>query len=165
MAFYVCVLPPLVTWHQILRLAHVVGAVAWVGSGIGLLALGKSMVAAADHAGLSSIIRRGESLGPRVFIPASIVTIGTGIAMVFGQPAFRFTDLWILLGIAGIVLSGVVQGMITGPAARQYEELAARTGVDEQALDGPADRYLRGGVLDVAVLLAVVAVMVLRPGS
>ncbi len=153
------------SWHEVLRFAHLVGAIAWVGSAIGLTALSSGMLAKRDYRGILTVARGSESLGAMVFIPAALLTVGSGVAMVATQPGFRFTDLWILLGIAGIVGSGMVEGLISTPATKQVEAVASQHGDASPALETPARRLTRGGLLDAAVLLAVVAVMVLRPGG
>ncbi len=151
--------------HQILRFVHLVGAIGWVGSAIALLALGRAQLASGDYSGMWSVVRRSEALGKMVFIPAAILTVGSGIAMVASQPAFRFTDLWILLGIAGIVVSGVVQATFAGPAVKQIEVLAEEHGTDSVELAHPARRLNLAAALDTGLLLLVVAAMVFRPGA
>lgn len=153
------------TSHQIFRFVHLIGAIGWVGSAIALLALGRAQLAAGDYRGISSVIRRSDALGKLVFIPAAILTVGSGIAMVATQPVFRFSDLWILLGIAGIVLSGVVQAVFAGPAVKQFDALADEHGPEAVELALPARRLNLAAALDTSLLLLVVAAMVFRPGA
>jgi hypothetical protein len=153
------------TTHQVLRLVHLIGAIGWVGSGIGLLALGRAQLAAGDLRGMWSFVRSSDALGRQVFMPAGILTVGSGIAMVATQSAFGFTDLWILLGIAGIVASGVIQMTMAAPSERQFNALAEEHGTEAVELIHPARRMSRAASFDVALLLLVVGVMVFRPGA
>jgi hypothetical protein len=153
------------TSYQIFRFVHLMGAIGWAGSAIAFLALGRAQLAAGDYQGISSVIRRSEALGKLVFIPAGLLTVGSGIAMVATQPAIRFTDLWILLGIAGIVLSGVVQAVFAGPSVKQFDALAEEHGTDAVELRDPAGRMNLAAALDTGLLLLVVGVMVFRPGA
>lgn len=137
--------------RDVLRFLHILGAVGWVGSAFGLHMLGRLMVRSGSD--LRGFIRHGEALGKRIFVPTGLLTVASGIWLVLSG-SMRFTDLWIVLGIAGVVLSGVVQSVVAGPAERQLAESDG---------EAPIGRWLLGGVLDVVVLAAVVAVMVLRP--
>jgi hypothetical protein len=152
------------TGYQFLRFLHVLGAIGWVGAAMAFLALGRAQVAAGDYRGMWSVVRRSDAIGKLIFIPAGLLTVGSGIAMVATQPAFRFTDLWILLGIAGIVLSGVVQGVIAAPSVKNFETLAEEHGTDGTELHQPASRMNMAAALDTGLLLLVVGVMVFRPG-
>lgn len=139
--------------REVLRFLHILGAVGWVGSAFALHVLGRIMVRSGSD--LRPLIRHGEAFGTRIFVPTALLTIASGIGLVLSG-SVRFSDLWILLGIGGVVLSGVVQAVVSGPAERQLADNVS---------DPAVRRWLRGGVLDVATLVAVVAVMVLRPGA
>lgn len=138
--------------HEALRLAHILGAIGWVGSAFALHMVGRVM--ARSHADVGVLIRHGQAFAVRIFPPAGLLTIVSGVALVMSGPA-RFTDLWVMLGIGGVVVSSGVQAGITGPAERQLADTVTSSSLR---------RWLRGGLLDSSVLVAVVAVMVVRPG-
>ena len=150
------------TRYELLRLLHIVGAIAWVGGGLGLLVLHRQLARVRDHATLAAIARQSQALGNRLFVPAALATVGFGIAMVVTEDAFRFGDLWILIGFGGIVASGVAQSVVAAPAGKRFLALIADGG-DETELSGTVRRMTLGDVLDVGLLLVVVAAMVLKP--
>lgn len=147
--------------HEIFKFLHVFGAVAWVGSGIGLSVLGWRLRRAGDLTSLTAIYRRAEDLGKLLFAPAALLTLAFGVAMVATTAAIGFGDLWILIGFSGIVLSGVAENAIAGPANKRF--LAAMDAGDTARADRHAGRALLGNYLDVAVLIVVVWAMVARP--
>lgn len=59
----------------------VAGAIAWIGGG-GSPGVQLPLIAARDYAALLSIGKHGQALGTWLFMPASLVTIGFGVAMV-----------------------------------------------------------------------------------
>ena len=150
------------TRYELLRLLHVVGAIAWVGGGFGLLVLHRQLARVRDHATLAAIAQQSQALGNRLFVPASLVTVGFGIALVATEEAFRFGDLWILIGFGGIVASGVAQTVVAGPAGKRSLALMAEGG-DEVERSATVRRMTIGNLLDVGLLLVVVVVMVVKP--
>lgn len=152
-----------VTRYELFKFLHIVGAIAWVGGGIGLVILAQRFVRAKDHAGLLSLGNQGQALGTRLFMPASLVTVGFGIAMVATEPRLAFTDLWILIGFGGILGSGVAQMLVSARNDKRFMELATEHGLDHPDVAAAARKVGYGGVLDVGILLFVVWAMVAKP--
>jgi uncharacterized membrane protein len=152
-----------VTRYEIFKLLHVVGAIAWVGGGIGLLVLTRRLVAARDHAGLLALGRASDSLGTWLFMPAGLLTVGFGVALVATETSLSFTALWILMGFGGIVLSGVAQMAISAPAQKRYLGLVAEHSLDSPDVTAAVRRLSTGSAIDVGILLVVVWAMVAKP--
>ena len=150
------------TRYELLRLLHVAGAIAWVGGGLGLLVLHRQLARVRDHATLAAIGRQSQALGNRLFVPASLATVGFGIALVATEDVVGFGDLWILIGFGGIVASGIAQSVVAGPAGKRFLALMAE-GADDAALADTVRRMTLGNALDIGLLLVVVAVMVAKP--
>ena len=151
------------TRYELFRLLHIVGAIAWLGSGIGLAVLNRQLLRAQEHVALVAIGRSSQALGTRLFMPAALVTVAFGVALVATEESYRFTDLWILIGFGGIVASGVAQMAVAEPAGKRYLALADEHGTDHPELNPVARRAAFGNVLDVGLLLVVVLAMVVKP--
>ena len=151
------------TRYELFKFFHVVGAIAGVGGGLGLTILGRRLVAAKDHVTLISLNEQGKALGNRLFVPAFLLTLGFGVAMVIDTPAIGFGDLWILIGFGGIVASGAVEGLVGQRAARAFTAAVERHGMGSAQVDAAAARLTLGGTLDVLVMLVVVWAMAARP--
>lgn len=151
------------TRYELFKLLHVAGAVLWVGAGAGLFVLTRRLIAASDRAALVSIGRQSRSLGTWLFVPAALLTVVFGVALVATEPAFGFTDLWILLGFGGILLSGAVQSTLTEPANKRLLSLADTHGLDDDRVVRAAHHLTLGSGIDTAILLLVVLVMVAKP--
>jgi uncharacterized membrane protein len=151
------------TGYELFKFLHVVGAIVWLGSGIGLLMLNHQFIRARDHQGLLAIGRRTEALGTRLFAPASLVTVGAGIVMVATTSSLGFGDLWILIGFAGLILSGVAQMAVAAPAYARFQTLVDEYGPESEDVADAARGMRLGNVLDIGVLLVVVWAMVAKP--
>jgi uncharacterized membrane protein len=152
-----------VSAYDLLKFAHIGGAIVWIGSGICLAVLAAGLRGARDVAGLLALGGQGERLGKLLFTPAAFVTLAAGIGMVAIEPTWSFGDLWILIGFGGIAASGVVQMAVAGPAERRYSTLAADAGIDAPETVAAARRMVTGNVLDIGLLLVVVLAMVAKP--
>jgi uncharacterized membrane protein len=149
--------------YELFKLLHVVGAIVWVGAGAGLLVLNQHLVRVKDYDGLVMVGRASQSLGMRLFVPASLVTVAFGIALVATEPAYGFTDLWILIGFGGIVASGIAQTFVAERAGKRFLAIATEHGTDHPNLAVAARGITRGSVLDLGLLLVVVWAMVAKP--
>jgi uncharacterized membrane protein len=152
-----------VTRYDILKFLHIVGAIAWVGGGLGLVILSRRFVAARDYTGLLSLGRQSQALGTWLFMPAALITVGFGIALVATEAAFRFTDLWILIGFGGVIASGVAQMVVAEPASKRFMALATEHRTDHPDVAEAARKLTRTGFLDLGILLLVVWAMVAKP--
>lgn len=151
------------TRYELFKLLHIVGAIAWIGGGMGLLVLSRRFIAAQDYAALLAVGKHGQALGTWLFMPASLVTIGFGIAMVATEPTLGFTDLWILIGFGGVVASGIAQMAVAAPAEKEFTALAGERGLDHPDVGAAARKITYGSALDIGLLLLVVWAMVAKP--
>ena len=151
------------TRYELLKFLHVGGAIAWVGGGLGLLLLTRRLVAAGDHAGVLALSRQSKAIGNVLFVPASLVTVASGITLVALEAGLAFTDLWILIGFGGIAASGAAQMVVAAPAESAFVTATADYGLDSPQVAAAARRLGLGNSLDVGLLLIVVWVMVAKP--
>jgi uncharacterized membrane protein len=151
------------TRSELLTMLHVLGAIAWLGAGIGLLVLQWLALRARDHAGLATVVRQSQTLGAWLFMPASLVTAASGIALVATEAAFHFTDLWILIGFGGILASPVVQMTVAHRTRERFLTLMGDEGTDHPQLLAAAGRVTLVNTFDIGVLVVVVWAMFAKP--
>jgi uncharacterized membrane protein len=149
--------------YQLLVFLHVLSAVVWVGGAITGQLLAVQISRSDDPADLPKYARQIEVVGTRLFLPASIVIIVTGVVMTI--QAWRFDQLWIALAVALWVLSAALGGAYVGPRIKR-----AVTLFDAEGPTSEAGRRLLEGVLLVARLellsfLVILGLMVFKPGS
>jgi uncharacterized membrane protein len=151
------------TGYEFFKFMHVVAAIAWVGGGIGLTIYAWRLRAAGDFQSLAVMQHRGEDLGKFLFMPAVFLALVFGVLMVATESFLSFTDLWILIGFGGIVLSGVAEMAVAAPNSKKFLAAAEKHGFDSPEASAFAGKALQGSLLDIVVLLVVVWAMVAKP--
>jgi len=149
--------------YPVLKWLHVMSVVAWVGGGIGLLALQVTMQRAGDATALTGLATHSASLGSRYFAPLSVVTLVTGVgAVLLGE--WGFTRGWVPAGFAGVLISGALAGGVGTRTERAIAEAVATHGYDSPAVAGLRRRHRTIIVTDLVLLTAVILAMVAKPG-
>lgn len=144
-----------------IRLLHVLAAMVWLGGGFCLLIIG----VIADRAGkgeeLLRLVQTIAYLGNRMFLPAALVTLLAGTAMVW--MSWRFTDFWIVIALGGFASSFALGIGVIKPRSDQLAARAAREGASPAVVE-QCRELVRRGKLDYVIMFLVVVVMVLKPG-
>jgi uncharacterized membrane protein len=149
------------TFNQSLLYVHILAAISWMGAGITLVLLA---VRARQNGEELKMIGQMEWLGSRVGGPAVIIMLGSGVWMVARSGAWQFSQLWIILAIALVVVLFLVG---VGFHVPQYKRI--RTAVEQHGEDSPEARRLvhrsfLAAQVEVGLLAIVVLLMVFKPG-
>jgi uncharacterized membrane protein len=147
-----------------LLLGHILAAIAWVGGAISMQVVGARLVKAETAEAVAAYARAAEWLAPRLFMPASLAVLGFGIVMVSVNEAWSIRQLWIILGLAGIAISGIGGAMFFGPQSRRIADAVRTEGAESARAQALIRRIFVVGRFDVLLLLLIVADMVLKPG-
>jgi uncharacterized membrane protein len=150
--------------YEVLKFLHVAAVIAWVGGGIGITVLQLRVAAAGDRAGLMSIGRQMETLGKLYYSPLAIVTLVTGVWMVAATP-LDFEEIWIVLGIAGIVVSMAIGLGLISPTGRKLLAESQKPEPNFPAIAGYGQRMRVLGMVNLTLLMIVVWAMVTKPGA
>lgn len=147
-----------------LLLGHILAAITWVGGAISMQIVGARLVKAETAEAIAAFARTAEYLGIRLFMPASLAVLGFGIAMVAVNEAWTIGQLWIILALVGIAVSGIGGALFFGPQSRRIAEAVRTEGADSERAQALIRRIFVVGRFDVLLLLLIVADMVLKPG-
>lgn len=120
--------------YNVLKLIHILAAIVWVGGGVFAQIYVTKLYREPDRSRVMAFAREVEKLGLQVFMPASIVVLIMGVVMVAYSPAWHLTQLWILLGLGGIVSTIVIGTAFLGPEAGRIARLGAERGQDDPEL-------------------------------
>jgi uncharacterized membrane protein len=101
--------------YELFLTVHILGAIAWIGSGFLLLVLANGAARAGDPEAIGKIIDDTTPLANRLFIPASLVTLVMGIALTIEGP-WSLGHLWIALGLAGLAYVVAAYRAVEPPA-------------------------------------------------
>ena len=152
------------TLYELLLFVHIAATIVWIGAGFFSLVLALGYDKDSDEAALLRFAKDQERLAPRLFIPASLVVVLVGIALVVESEAWTFDQLWIVLGLAGFAATFVTGLFIIKPSSE-------RLGRDMEAAGGRLTARLRVDLrklivkarVDYIVLTLVVFDMVVKP--
>jgi Predicted integral membrane protein (DUF2269) len=106
--------------YELLLAIHILAAVIWVGGATSLQVLAIRATGSGDPVRMATFAGEAEWVGMRVFVPASIVVLLAGIALVL-EGSWGFDQLWILIGLAGIAFSIVTGAGFIGPESGRLE--------------------------------------------
>ena len=147
-------------WYALVKFLHVASAVVWVGGGFTLMLMAVRADRASDIDGTLQVMRATADLGNRLFMPASMLTLLFGLIMCWFWVGF--TDLWIVVGLAGFAVSALIGSLIFKPTADRMTALIAEQGVTPAAL-AEGRKIMKIARFDYAVMFVVIALMVLKP--
>ena len=144
----------------LLKFAHVFAAILWVGGGFTVIIAGIVLQGRASADTQLAVVRATVLLAPRLFIPASVFTLASGVTLLFvaGWGWQPFT----VLGLAGVIFTAGFGTFILGPSC----ERAVKTADDWGAVSAlpMLRRTQRLAMIDYAVQFAIVFLMVAKPG-
>lgn len=152
------------TDYEIYKLLHVIGAIVWVGAGVGFMTLMWRLIRSKEDEGLQAVNRQLEKIGAPLFGGAFVLVVGGGVAMVLTEPVLSFSDTWIVIGIVAIALSIAIQEGFTRRIGQRLVTTAEAHGLGSDRAQDLARRALVGNGLDLGFLLVAVWAMVTKPG-
>jgi uncharacterized membrane protein len=151
------------TLYEAIVFVHVFAAIVWVGGAFFFQVKIAQCKRANDNAGFLQLGKDAEHIGQRLFMPASVVVLLAGIAMVWYGP-YTF-ELWIGLALLGIVATAVTGATYLGPTGGKLARMAEEGGFDDPSFIAKRDQLITVSRIDYAVLVLVVLDMVFKPGA
>jgi uncharacterized membrane protein len=145
---------------SLLKFIHISAAVLWVGGGIAMLLGGLLLARTRPADDQMAHIRTVALLGPRLFMPASLLTLLSGLSLqvAAGWGWQPFT----VLGLIGVAFTAAFGAMVLGPSCERAAKMAQSWGA-VSALP-MLRRIYRLAAFDYAVQIGIVFLMVVKPG-
>ncbi|MGH3651007.1 MAG: DUF2269 family protein [Acidimicrobiia bacterium] len=147
------------TYREILLVLHIAGAGVWLGTNV-VQAVVPPMAARAGAATLIGWYRISSALATRLYIPASVLILVTGVLMVLEIDNYGFDSTFVTIGFAMILIGALLGQFVFGPGGRTAAD-AVESG-DPTAIRSSVSRLTTFGVIDTILLLFTITVMVLR---
>jgi uncharacterized membrane protein len=143
--------------YTVLKSIHVLAAALWVGGGF---ALNFAMILASrsgNPANMLAAMRFAKFLGTYVFPLVSAITLGTGVWLT--ESFYSWDELWIGLGLAGLVIATAIGIFYLGPKAA-----AGIAGMERGDPPPPGRNWVPiVGRLNLLIIGTVLVLMVIRP--
>lgn len=147
---------------ETLLIIHILSAAAWIGGAFLLGFLGPRMGRAGGPAAGAWVGVVLQAI-PKFFVPASLLTLASGITIVATQDEWDWSDIFVGLGIAIVVVALSIALFNNLPALTKMRD-AAKSG-DMPTVAANARRVTSGGATIGLLLVLAEIVMVLRLGS
>jgi hypothetical protein len=147
------------TFRDVLLTLHIAGVGTWLGANV-VQAVVPPAAARAGQATLAGWYRITAVMAKRLYMPAAILVLLTGVFLVVGSDSYSFGSVFVTIGFATIVVGAVLGMVVFGPGGERAAE-AVESG-DQGAVRAAAGRLTRWGIVDTLLLLLTIMVMVLR---
>jgi len=151
-------------WEPWIHFAHVTAAVVWVGGGVMLSLVGVRARRSEDLAVVGEFARLLSYAGLRVFTPAVLVVLLSGLWLVLAGSEWNLTQLWILLALGAFATAFLIGAVYLSRSAIHLKRVAATT-PDLEAARAAIGRWLVGYGLVLAILVFALWDMVFKPGA
>jgi uncharacterized membrane protein len=145
-----------------LLIIHILSAAAWIGGSFMLAFAGPRMAKAGGPASGAWVGVVLEAV-TRFFTPAAVLTLWSGIGLVLAVEPWGWSDAFVGIGIAAVVVALSIAHMNNVPSLRGIQQ-AAQAG-DMDALAVNARKVMAGGATISLILILTEVAMVLRLGA
>jgi uncharacterized membrane protein len=150
--------------YRILLLVHILAGMAWVGGAIVIQATLAAARRSQPPEGVDRVMRSFAWADTWLALGAPLVVVITGVAMVLINGAWSFEQAWILGSIGLVVIYEVIAMTVGARLYRQVEDARAQGHLDTAEHTKTMRTWGRLGALLLAMLVAIVGLMVLKPG-
>ena len=147
--------------RDILVFLHILGAAGWIGGGMfALYGFGRLAKVGDSGAGraMEAILEKASIYFGVVFL----LVVGAGVALVLTEEQWTWGDTFIWVGIGGIVISGIWQGVYQSKRDEAMVEAVKSDSPDRVAV---VRSWRRTNWVDLAILLVVLWAMVVKLGT
>jgi uncharacterized membrane protein len=152
-----------VSWYEFLLFVHIAFAVIWVGGGAMIQFLALRAIKATDPLRLAEFAGDVEYVANRVFVPASLLALVSGIWMVLDSDFIGFGDDWILIGLILFAATFLAGALFFGPESGRIKKQIQAEGPTSAAVQARIQRILALSRADLMVLFLLVYDMAVKP--
>ena len=145
--------------YTLFKFLHIAAAIAWIGGGLTLCAMGWFAAHAKDDAEMLRILGGVGFMANRWFVPTSLLTLVFGIIMAFLGNLWG--EAWVLLGLVGFAATFITGHFVLRIKAMAAVKLIGEGKLAEAAVHGR--QLLQVAKFDYTMLFTVVAIMTLKP--
>jgi hypothetical protein len=149
------------TYRDMLLVLHIAGAGTWLGANV-LQAVVPPVAARSGGAVLAGWYRITTAISTRLYIPAAILILISGVLLVLDSDAYGFGSLFVTIGFGMIVIGALFGKFVFGPGG-EAAAVAVESG-DGSAIKRAVSRLTTFGLIDTLLLLFTITAMVLRLG-
>lgn len=144
---------------DVLLVLHIIGAGTWLGANI-IQAVAPSAAARQGPAVAAGWYRVAAGLSKKVYMPAAILLVVTGVWMVIRSDAYDFGTFFVTIGLGMIVIGAVLGIYVFDPGSKWAADLIEAG--EESKIKIATNRLAVFGTVDTLLLIFTITAMVLR---
>ncbi len=148
--------------YNLLLLGHILGTVTLVGGTLMLQLLAVLASRSAGTADLMTLSHQAGWIAPRVFVPASVLTAVTGVALA-GRAGYELDQLFLLFGFFVLVAGATAGPLFLAPETRRIGRLIEAEGPSCPEVRTRLGRLFLVTRIELVLLVLALAGMVLKP--
>lgn len=148
--------------YTIYKALHVIAIVIWVGGDVTLTTAGIVFERRGDADTLATLGKVGSWVGVRVYTPAAFAAFAFGVALM-GQGVWDWSQVWIVLGLAGWAIATGVGVLFVGPELGRIDRAAAVHGPGSEEVARRVRRLFTVFRFDTVLLILIVLDMTVKP--
>jgi uncharacterized membrane protein len=140
---------------------HVLAAATWFGANVTQVVVTPRMERVGGAAA-AEWMRSTVLMGTRLYTPAAILSLITGIVLVLDRD-YSFGSLFVTLGFITVIVGAVVGIRVFGPVGE--ERAAAYDSGDQSGIERTGNKLRMFGLLDTVLLVVTITAMVTTWGA
>ncbi|MFN8222860.1 MAG: DUF2269 family protein [Gaiellales bacterium] len=152
------------TWYELFKWIHVTSITIWVGGAAAIQLFVLRMLRERDGVRLAGFTRDIEVIGRTVFAPTSGIALLSGVGLVLNG-SWDWSEPFISLGLLALLASAGVGSGFLGPESGRISAIVERDGPDSAEAVRRRGRILLISRIELAILLVVIFLMVVKPGT
>jgi len=134
---------------------HISAAFIWLGGGLVMEAISLRLGPSPSNAALKEFFALGSWLSPRLFAPAAILTLLSGIGVVSLSTKTHFHDFSVVYAIAAVIIAMLFGMLGIGPTIEKLSKAIDDPSVSVHAIDELKKRLRLVSHIDLAILITV----------
>ena len=151
------------TWYEFLLFFHIAMAVIWVGGGAVIQLFALRALRVPDPGRMADFSGDVEYIGNRVFVPASLLALVSGILIVVDSDFLGFGDDWIVIGLVLFGVTFLAGSLFFGPEAGRIKKLIESEGAASPVVQARIQRILALSRADLMLLFLLIFDMAVKP--
>jgi uncharacterized membrane protein len=152
------------SWYLLFKALHVIAALAWVGGGLTFALLVLRLQRANDTNRLLDLGEHSDWIGTRVYTPAALLVLATGIAMTINGE-LDWGEFWIIFGLVAWTISSAIGIAYLTPRVKRLLPIITERGPSDPEAASLLRNITLAARIDVALLLLIVVDMTVKPFS
>ncbi|HEU5206989.1 MAG TPA: DUF2269 family protein [Gaiellaceae bacterium] len=122
------------TWYEFFLFVHITAAVIWLGGAFTFQMYGMVVRRGGDPEEIARFAGRAGSLSERVFVPASLLVILAGIALMINGN-WDWDQLWVIFALVTFAASFLTGVLVLSPMAKRIPVAGPTTSVGQALIE------------------------------